>query len=250
MNSFIQSIYFTLRLRIFRWWILAAFIAIPVDSLLQRLVGTLLHSSGSLLSNMPLVEAIATYHSYSGGPLFVTSVTLGGCQWLVLRRYFSRAYGWLIATMAGGAIATLIYSFSLYGLVHLTNAYAWTRALPSFEYRLAEALGLGLGIGLTQWLFLRSRVRQAYRWIVAVFVAQFAIALLQTVPLFTPHDPFIEALSTGQLAPTPHPITAMLTSTLKRSLTGILTAIFQSVPTGWVLSRFIAQQKCESITVF
>lgn len=257
MNNFLQSIHFTLRLRTFRWWLLACFIAVPLGTLLNRTIAIAFFSI--LLSDPPIYGAISrlwivdfahNYYTRLGGHLAVDGLVLGFCQWLVLRRYFYRASGWLVATAIGSAIAILIYPFAEAGIVALHNTYAWLYELPmlkEFSYSfLPSVLGLGLGLGIAQYLFLRSHFKQAERWIGAVFLTQLLIEIVNESALFTQPDPFMNTLLTGQ-APAPLSIFSLV---FLGSCKFLLTGLLQGALTGWVLAGFVAQQKRESVSVF
>ncbi|MGD1897241.1 MAG: hypothetical protein ACFB16_09865 [Phormidesmis sp.] len=234
MNNFLQSIHFTWRLRAFRWWMLACFIAMPLGTVLNKVL---------ILFTMPL--GASGYYSHSGGWLIGEGLALGVCQWLVLRRYFTQAHGWLVATAVGSALASIIYAFSSYGLHLGLNAFSWLPAVPvvSNLYCLPAALGLGLGLGTMQWFFLRSRVDHAEYWIGAVLAAQLMVKIIEFVPLLPQPDLFSEMLMT---TPPPSLTSLMAVGILKFVLMGL----FQGVFTGWVLAGFVAAQKRASVSIF
>lgn len=80
-------------------------------------------------------------------------------QWWLLRNHFARAGWWLVATVAGSAVAAL----ALVGLEALPEQLvgpqdSGVRAGLSFVTD-------GLALGAAQWLVLRGNVRGAARWI-------------------------------------------------------------------------------------
>ena len=80
-------------------------------------------------------------------------------QWWLLRHHFGRAGWWMVATVAGSAVAAL----ALVGLMALPEQLvgpqdSGVRAGLSFVTD-------GLALGIAQWLVLRGNVRGAARWI-------------------------------------------------------------------------------------
>ena len=219
---------------------LACFVSIPISALLHRLVGNILFSA----TERPyLLEAIGSYYSYSGGPLFINGIVLGICQWLVLRHYFRRASGWLVSSIVGSAIASTLYCVSAFGLHALANAYPWLYDVPVIGYLhcLPAALGLGLGLGCMQWLFFQYRfIQGANHWILAVFFTQLAVELTKLV--FTPNSDIFSAILL-QTAP------SILPSLLTELLGLVLLGLIQGGLTGWVLASFVARQKRASIAI-
>lgn len=89
----------------------------------------------------------------------VIGASLGITQWLVLRRQIPRPYLWVLASVAGGAVAGVL-GFSLGGPV-------------------GGPLGgavIGAALGIMQWLVLRRLVSRAYAWVLAS-IAGFALGL-------------------------------------------------------------------------
>lgn len=240
MTISLERLQFTWRLQAFRWWMIACFVSIPVSALLHRLIGSLLFSA----TERPyLLEAIGSYYSYSGGPLFISGIVLGICQWLVLRHYFRRASGWLVSSIVGSAIASTLYCVSAFGLHALANAYPWLYDVPVIGYLhcLPAALGLGLGLGCMQWLFFQYRfIQGANQWILAVLATQLAVELTRL--FLIPNRDFFAAML-GQNAP------RVLPSLLTGLLGLVLLGLIQGGLTGWVLASFIAKQKRASVAI-
>ncbi len=91
----------------------------------------------------------------------VNPAILGLTQWLVLRRYISKAGWWILATTIGGVVALYIGS----AVTFFTTGILWHGA-----GLVGGAVG-GAILGLAQWLVLRRHVSQAGWWILASAVA-------------------------------------------------------------------------------
>jgi hypothetical protein len=88
------------------------------------------------------------------GVIFGTTFSLA--HWLFLRRYLAGLIPWIIATIIAFALAAAI----VFGLL---DGDAPDAAIP---LKISHAMVVGSGLGLAQWLVLRKKVEQAYRWIV------------------------------------------------------------------------------------
>ena len=87
---------------------------------------------------------------------------IGYREWLV----------WVLASAAGMAAGGLLCFLVLQGLMRLVSSLNEDRV---FIFILLPCLGMGLG--MSQWLVLRQRIPQAWRWI-AVSMVGFAASLL------------------------------------------------------------------------
>ena len=93
-------------------------------------------------------------------------------QWLILRRRFARASLWLVATVAGVAVAAA-------GAAVVFRLPASALGAPNSGLRGGVSTFFdGLALGMAQWLVLRRTVRDAERWIPAAAAPFWFFALL------------------------------------------------------------------------
>ena len=119
------------------WWVLASIVGWAVGSVVSDTVG----------------DIVGEVWFDSVG-LIVLGTSIGGMQWLVLRRQVSWAGWWLVANIAGwtvGALVNLPLNLAL-GL------------FPGWLVGLVVA-------GMFQWLVLRRHISRAGWWLLASFVA-------------------------------------------------------------------------------
>lgn len=208
MTNFFNFIYSPLRLRAFRWWLLAC----GSGALLHRLLVTF--ALNVIAPTSPISDVIS-YRLVTDVLFFVLPyVMVGGFQWLIIRQYFTRPQGWLsVIALQGGIHWLLQISFISYYL----NIYP---------------VVLGLGFGLAGWLFFRDRVPHATYWIAAAVITQVALHLIYTG--FATTDLFFAVLSDPQ---------NIQSSTLLVLLQDLLRFVMQGCFTGWVLGHFIITQK-------
>lgn len=104
----------------------------------------------------------------NAGP--VLGAAVGILQWLVLRRYISRAGWWVLASIVGGTVGLLI------GYVGLRTVLGGPIGVHAMEGSSAlswvlggAVLGLAVGasLGTFQWLVLRRHVVRAGQWMMA-----------------------------------------------------------------------------------
>lgn len=93
-------------------------------------------------------------------------LSLGVCQWFVLRTKFNRAYWWSVAT----AIGTVPFLFLQ------DSARSFSDVI--FLQMLIAAICGGLTLGVAQWLFFVSKVRGAWLWMPVSMLAQFLSSLV------------------------------------------------------------------------
>ncbi|MEQ8462981.1 hypothetical protein [Coleofasciculus sp. E1-EBD-02] len=85
---------------------------------------------------------------------------IGFAQWLVLRRYLSSAWWWIIASLLGWGVMGLS-SFGVIGWF----APRTMRLFPRLVYGVVDGATLGLILGMAQWWVLRQYVSKAWGWI-------------------------------------------------------------------------------------
>src|SRR5262245_57521294 len=78
--------------------------------------------------------------------------------------------GWMVATMVGVQLVALTIFFSLAADLH----DHWWGVLGT-------ASVAGISLGVCQWIWLRRRLRKAWRWIVSTLLGWYLAALLVTV---------------------------------------------------------------------
>lgn len=119
------------------WWLLAGAAGLVIGAVL----------GGALVDTI----FTAGYGALSGAAV---GAAVGTAQWLLLRKHFSRAGWWVLATTAG---------FALFGAVgNILDA----------EINLVLAFAMvGSVIGIIQWLVLRQHFSQAGWWVVASALA-------------------------------------------------------------------------------
>ena len=119
--------------RLLLWWVLASFLGWAVGSFVSDTAG----------------DAVGQVWFDSVG-LIVLGTSIGGMQWLVLRRQVSWGGWWLVANIAGWAVGALVN-------LPLGLALGWSAGL--------------VAAGVLQWLVLRRYLSRAYRWLLASLVA-------------------------------------------------------------------------------
>jgi len=90
-----------------------------------------------------------------GGEIGV-GVFVGAAQWVVLRRYFSQAWWWILASTAGWIVGWAI----------ITSGLFLSPGSGPFTAIVSGAI-FGLTMGVAQWLILRRWTRFAGLWILA-----------------------------------------------------------------------------------
>ncbi|MEM6449491.1 MAG: hypothetical protein AAF703_04155 [Cyanobacteria bacterium P01_D01_bin.105] len=228
MNRSAQTLRLAMHTKILRAWTMAClagvFAASAINILLYRL---------TLLAPHSLLGDFMSYYAHSGGPLLLNVAVLAFCQGVVVRKYFPRkqqAFSWL------GAIAlNTILSFFLYNLL---MAYTPIAIGYTGLYALSTGLSWGLGAGIAQGLFFRSRVNHAIRWFWIVLSTHLFIAVVlhPLMALLQPSDPIFEALNG---ITTTSPVLSVTMSLVKT----VLTILCLSAPTGWLFTRFVAEDK-------
>src|SRR5215210_6267991 len=108
------------------------------------------------LPRLPTRRGVGTPCGVLGGAL--AGAVIGTAQWLVLRRYLSVGFGWVLATALGVAIGDGVGAL-------LTGAGTGIGDL------LITGLATGVAVGLLQWWLLRGRLRAANLWVPVVAAA-------------------------------------------------------------------------------
>ena len=166
--------------------------------------------------------------------LLLSGVILGACQWIVLKKTFRRAYGWIVATALGAMfaqIATIVLVSPL--LDFLADPSIWQIA-PIFRQAATSAFTFrvvyGLTLGVSQWLFFRGRVQRAEWWIAAVVLVHL---LIFGVDIILPHPDLSSLATIGNS----RRLIFMLAQFLRTAVPGIISG---SV-TGVLLVDYVAQ---------
>ena len=210
MTNFFNFIYAPMRLRAFRWWILACGGGHLRYRLLLHIV-LAVASPASPSPASPINDAIPFWFVFD---VLLASLYLivGGFQWLIIRKYFARPYGWLsVIALQCGVDWFIRSSFISY-------------------YPTARIFVLGLGLGLAGWLFFRDRTQHATYWIIAAVMTQLALNQVDAALV----DPFFAVLSAPQ---------NIQISILLLLFQEILRFVAQGCFTGWVLAHFITTNK-------
>jgi hypothetical protein len=108
--------------------------------------------------------------------LFMAGLCIGIGQWLILRRRFKRAWGWIPATAIVMPIGLASGVFGVLGLEYLYYPVVVGMGLWRIEGPLATGLNAGLLLGVSQWLSLRIGIRGMPKWIL-VSSASWIIAI-------------------------------------------------------------------------
>lgn len=183
MNAFFYKVQTAVQTHYFRDWVIASVGGVLLSSLaIPIAMGSLTEEAIAKISN----TAYLLIYLLLGG------VILGACQWIVLKKTFRRAYGWIVATALGAMfaeIAMIVLVAPLFDF--LADPSIW-RIAPIFRQAATSALTFrvvyGLTVGFAQWLFLRRRVQRAELWIAAVVLVQL---LIFGVDIILPHPDFI-----------------------------------------------------------
>jgi hypothetical protein len=101
--------------------------------------------------------------------LFVVLATLPGfLHWLILRKWFSRAGWWVLASGGGSLLGFLPLGWGLaVADTHGDNVSVWFVALPTWVVLLVAIAVAGAVAGAMQWLVLRLWVSRAGWWVLA-----------------------------------------------------------------------------------
>lgn len=189
----------------------------------------------------PVLQAIQDFqdfYRYTSEGLIDEGLFLGLCQWLVIRRQFTKSYGWLVALVLGGAITFLANAIILW-LVYSNEALIWEGIFYPLMRIAPPVLAMGLGFGFAQWLFFRGRSCQAYLWIVAVTASQFLYEIItysfDSVLRVNASNIFLML----EGSPAPRLLTAILLGAVELALL----LVTRGLLTGWVLVGFVAEEK-------
>lgn len=135
-------------------WILLTFICIPIAFLLNfAILAVIIYFAGDIIY-VDGVRRITEDYLFMYTLIPILSLLTGAVQYGLLRRYLPRMGGWILATVAGWLLGTL--------LIALQSWLNWTDERFYLERSL---LLMGLAIGAVQWLLLRRRLPQAGWWI-------------------------------------------------------------------------------------
>ncbi len=146
------------------WWVLASTVGLAVGKFVPLWVifvghGALAYALGGRAS--ALGEAVAVYGLLALIGAF-GGASVGIAQWLVLRRQVARAGWWVLASIVGFAVGSVVRPLIMPDL---------SRAEPTFVVGIAQvALGGvrdGASMGIAQWLVLRRRVARGGWWVLA-----------------------------------------------------------------------------------
>jgi hypothetical protein len=112
--------------------------------------------------------------------LFVVVATLPGfLHWLILRRWFSRAGWWVLASGAGSLMGYLPLGWGIaVADTHGDQVGVWFFALPMWVVLLVSIAVAGALAGAVQWLVLRLWVTRAGWWVLASTISWVAATYL------------------------------------------------------------------------
>lgn len=148
-------------------WMLASILGVTLGLAISLNAAWILHAGGSLMYSELSMTKFA-----SGA---ILGVSVGVMQWLVLRRFISKAGAWILASTMGAAVgffASGALGFRLFYDLDFSMGFE----LPSWEiggtnsYTLGTPIAggvIGAFIGIGQWLVLRRKVSQAAWWMPA-----------------------------------------------------------------------------------
>lgn len=129
--------------------------------------------------------------------LILIGALTGVCQWLVLREAFRKAYWWIAATALGEALA-----FAAQPLLLVLSAIVSYFELPFFLSRILTAVILSIASSLLPWAFLRSRVEDAWLWILFSIIADVLAINITTSSnflSFLSETPIFQSITTAGL---------------------------------------------------
>lgn len=149
-------------------WTLLTTAAIPAALVGMAPFAVMLIWLVNLGANAGFWPAARPYPLELPGFLVSFALVLAFSQWILLRRYLPKAWGWLIVTTAGVFLGVLPAWFILDGPVQ-----GWDPLL----FLAVVLLPVGLALGLAQWLYLRRYLPGAFR-ILFIDVLAFGSVLL------------------------------------------------------------------------
>lgn len=226
MDTLLQTVVTAYRSPHFRYWVMATVAGVWLSHISFSMgYGLFSLAIGSQTASSPLVLAAIAY------PLAGLGMSL--CQWFFLRRHFSKAYGWIVASVLGGlSSGILFFAIATPALDVFAEPSVW-RIAPLFKTRVAEDLAAaicsGLAIGFAQYLFFKRRgIAIASGWIVASILAR-------AIDLAIPQVGFPDLVLTSGAEPlwVLYPLARIARTCLK----GVIYGAF----TGVLLVPFIAQ---------
>lgn len=143
-----------------------------------------------MLTALGLFEALQSRLWINAGTLPSSSQVLFAllmalAQWLVLRRYHSRAAWWLLPTVTGYLLAAWLYNQLGNGFLLLYSQFAASSGsqLPAFFARVTLGVIQGLIVGLLQMLVLRLWAPgRSWRWPLVLMLAEL-IAPFAPIPM-------------------------------------------------------------------
>lgn len=141
---------------LWEWWVLATVVGIFMGIAIVAAASVAVKALG-------IVNTAALLHIVGA----LEGAALGLAQWLVLRRYIKRIYGWIIATAIGAIAAWLI---GLKAIVVLILIFLDGGTVRSFSPGLLPTVfwvgaWVGTLLGLAQWFVIRTHVRQGFLWV-------------------------------------------------------------------------------------
>ena len=216
---------------LFRQWMILCAVSLPLELAVSYLLS---RASAYEKSPQVFIELMGFYR-HSGGSVLMGSLVLGLCQWLVIRRYFIRAYGWLGALAVGSVLTFFWYgilSWLIYDVLQLFDP-----RLGWWPYIAPRVISVGLGFGLAQGLFFRGRSHSAASWIIAVAANQLLFEILSVS--------FVDGSNIFSMfgdAPAPSLLRVALLGVGKLALLMVTRGLF----TGWVLVGFMTAEKRQS----
>ena len=148
------------------WWVLISAGGMAVGSAMAWTVADTI-ATADLIHDL-LVERIV-----GALILAVIGAVVGAGQWLVLRRWISRASWWVLASTMGWNLLGLIrYDVGL-KIGWCCGIWSWGFPLVLWTITgVANGIMMGVMVGFAQWLALRRQVRRFGWWVLASAVGQ------------------------------------------------------------------------------
>ena len=138
-------------------WILATIVGLSVGVLLWEIVVDIAWNLERSIEQATSIRFPFSLQATIGFATF--GVSIGFCQWLVLRNSLNASWKWIILSM----IAFPFVFVGLDPILHSSNG---------------PFIIQGIAISIFQWLYLRTQLRKAYLWIVSSAITWGLISLI------------------------------------------------------------------------
>ncbi len=130
--------------------------------------------------------------------LLLVGLFMGFGQWLVINTKIKRAYGWILATLIGFGIGTLV---SFWIFVALSTIGDNFRQVYDWVSMIGTGAGAGILTGVCQWISLKRKLADSVKWalVMALGIAVSMISSLLVASIFNEAG-LISGISVGLIS--------------------------------------------------